>query len=206
MDKKNQPNKCLWPRLKRYLFAGTLVVAPAFITLYTAVWLINIVDRWVKSMIPARFYPEIRILGIPGVGVVCLLLLLIIVGFLTANWIGKTIVSLTDRIFSGTPVLSSLYSTLKQLFHSFLGDSTTAFRQVVLVEFPRDGCWSIGFVTGPFEQKPPGVTEDMFYVFVPTTPNPTNGFLLQLPQSKIHKADMTVEQGLKAVVSMGMTK
>ncbi len=179
MDKKNQLSRGLWPRLKRYLFAGTLVVAPAFITLYTTVWLINVVDRWVKSMIPARYYPEIRVLGIPGVGVVCLLILLILVGFLTANWLGKTLVSITDRIFTNTPMLSSLYSTLKQLFHSFLGDSTTAFRQVVLVEFPRDGCWSIGFVTGQFSEKPPGVTEDMFFVFVPTTPNPTNGYLMQ---------------------------
>lgn len=206
MDSTRQIKRSMWSRIKRYLLAGIVVTAPAFITLYTTIALVNLADRWVKSLIPARFYPDVRILGIPGIGLVFLLILLVVIGFLTASWLGNILIGIADRFFSNTPVLSSLYSTLKQLFHTFLGDNTNAFRRVVLVEFPRDGCWSIGFVTGTFPMQMENAAEEMLYVFVPTTPNPTNGFLVVLPQSKVRDSNMTVEQGLKAVVSMGITR
>lgn len=206
MTTKQTQKKGFMARLKTYLLAGVLVTAPAFITLYVVGGIIHIADRWVKSLIPARFYPDMKIFGIPGVGLLLLLILLIAVGFVTASWAGKLLVSFTDRFFTNTPVLSSLYSTLKQLFHTFLGENTTSFRQVVLVEFPHKDCWSIGFVTGNSEEKSIAEDEDILFVFVPTTPNPTSGFLFQTARSKVRNTDMTVEQGLKLVVSMGITK
>ena len=197
--------KSLWSRLKTYLFAGILVTAPAFITIYTTVGLMHVVDRWVKSLLPDRFYPDMRIFGVPGIGLGFLLALLIAVGFMTANWFGKAFMAITDKLFARTPVLSSLYTTLKQLFHTFLGENTTSFRQVVYVEFPREGCWSIGFVTGACAADAQSLGEDMIHVFVPTTPNPTSGFLVLVPRARIRKSEMSVEQGLKAVVSMGIT-
>ena len=195
-----------WGRLKRYLLAGTLVTAPAFITLYTVIGLVNIADRWVKSLLPDRFYPDMRFFGIPGIGLVLLFALLIVIGFLTTSWLGKIFVGIADRFFTHTPVLSTLYSTLKQLFHTFLGENTNSFRQVVFVEFPQKDCWSIGFITGNCGEETKIIADDMVYVFVPTTPNPTNGFLVMMSPSQIRTSSMTVEQGLKAVVSMGMSK
>ncbi|MCC8189213.1 MAG: DUF502 domain-containing protein [Planctomycetes bacterium] len=192
--------------LKRYLLAGVLVTAPAFVTLYTTIGLVRIVDRWVKSLLPARFYPDFRLLGVPGIGLVLLLGLLIIIGFFTTSWLGRVLVSLTDRFFNNTPVFRSLYSTFKQLFHTLLGDNTTAFRQVVYVEFPRDGVWSIGFITGPAHPGTEEIAGEMLFVFVPTTPNPTSGFLIMVPKDRIRASSLTVEQGLKTVVSLGITR
>ncbi|MCD8351522.1 MAG: DUF502 domain-containing protein [Planctomycetaceae bacterium] len=206
MAKYRPGKRPLWTRLKRYLLAGTLITAPAFISLYVVIALVNIADRWVKSLLPARFYPDSRFFGIPGIGLILLLGLLILIGFLTASWFGKFIVALTDGIFAKTPVLSTLYTTLKQLFHTILGDNTNSFRQVVYVEFPRKGCWSIGFVTGVCPPEAGVVGEEMTYIFVPTTPNPTSGYLIMLPKSEIRISDMTVEQGLRAVVSLGITQ
>lgn len=203
---KIKARRGVWSRVKRNLFAGVLVTAPAFITLYTVIGGLNIADRWVKSMLPARFYPDSRFFGIPGIGLVLMLAMLVGIGFLATNWLGNFFVNITDRIFVRTPVLSTLYSTLKQLFQTFLGENTHSFRQVVFVEFPRSGIWSIGFVTGPCGGETEPLDEDMVYVFVPTTPNPTNGYLVMISRNRIKESSLTVEQGLKAVVSMGITK
>lgn len=196
---KNNPKPA---RLKRYLLTGILVTGPAFISLYAIAWLVKMTDRWVKSLIPARFYPDIQILGIPGMGLLLLLVLLVIIGFLTSSWVGKKCVSIADHAFSTMPLLSSMYSTLKKLFRTCFGDNTSAFRRVVLVEFPRRECLSLGFVTGTFAKD--GNQEELLYVFVPTTPNPTSGYLVIVPESQVRDAEMTVEQGITAVVSMGI--
>lgn len=206
MEKVEKPHRTVWSRLKRYLLAGTIVTAPVFITLYTVIGVINIADRWIKSLLPHRFYPDMRFFGIPGIGLILLLVLLVVIGYLTASWLGRILVDFTDKFFAGAPVVSGVYKTLKQLFQSFLGENTNSFRQVVLAEFPRPGCWSVGFVTGQSEDATAVLGDDMVYVFIPTTPNPTNGFLVLLPRTQLRNSTMTVEQGLKAVVSMGMSK
>lgn len=203
--KAKQGRRSLGSRLKTYLLTGILVTGPAFITCYTTFGLVNIADRWVKSFLPESLYPEMRIFGIPGMGLLMLLGVLVLVGFVTASWIGRIFFKIADKAFANTPILSSLYSTLKQLFHTFFGENITSFRQVVYVEYPREGCWSIGFVTGSAPSDAESLDRDMMYVFIPTTPNPTNGWLALIPASKIRKSEMTVEQGLKAVVSMGIT-
>lgn len=205
-ETRTQLRRSFWSRLKRYLFAGVLVTAPAFITLYTVIAVFNIADRWVKSLLPSWVYSDSRIFGIPGIGLVLLVGMLAVIGFLATNWLGNFFVTLTDRLFSHTPVLSTLYSTLKQLFHTFLGENTDSFRQVVFAEFPRPGIWSIGFVTGSCGEETKTLGDDMVYLFIPTTPNPTNGYLVMVSRACIRESTLTVEQGLKAVVSMGITK
>jgi Uncharacterized conserved protein len=200
---EKKPARGLWSRLKRYFLAGVVVTAPAFITVYIAVALVHASDRWAKSLLPGRF-PDMRLFGIPGMGLLFMLALFIVIGFIATNWLGKKLSGLTDTLFARMPVLSSLYSTLKQLFHTFLGENTQSFREVVFVEFPRDGCWSIGFVTGGGPDGAKALGKNMVYVFVPTTPNPTNGFLFMAPRESLRESKMTVEQGLKAVVSMGI--
>ena len=184
-----------WSRLKRYFLAGVLVTAPAFITVYIAVALVNASDRWVKSLLPGRF-PDMRLFGIPGMGLLFMLALFIVIGFVATNWLGKKLSRLTDTLFARMPVLSSLYSTLKQLFHTFLGENTQSFREVVFVEFPREGCWSIGFVTGGSPDGAKALAADLVYVFVPTTPNPTNGFLFMVRRASLRESGLTGEPGL----------
>lgn len=193
-------------KLKRYLLAGFLVIAPAYISIYILLGLLRITDRWARSLFPEIWYEESRVLGIPGMGLVILLALLVGVGFFASGWIGRFFIDLADRVFAGTPVVSNLYSTLKKLFHALLGENTTSFRQVVYVQYPRLGIWSIGFLTGRIDGEEQGLGEGMVCVFIPTTPNPTSGYLIVAPKDEIREANMTVEQAFKMVVSLGMTK
>lgn len=192
-------------RIRRYLLAGFLVLAPASITLYVMLALLRITDRWAKSLLPAGWYNETTFFGVPGVGLAILLALLFVVGYFASGWLGKLLVGISDGILANTPVVSSIYSTLKNLLHTLLGENTTAFRQVVLVPFPHPGVWSVGFVTGQVDSQP-GLPPDLVSVFVPTTPNPTSGFLVMVPGGDIRYSQMTVEQAFKMVVSLGMTK
>lgn len=206
MEQKQTPKLPLFKRLKRYLLAGFVVVAPSLLTLYIIFWLVRISDRWARSILPLSVYEETRILGIPGMGVLILLALLIGIGYFASGWIGRTIINFADGIFANMPVVSSLYSTLKKLFQAILGENTTSFRQVVYVEFPRQGCWSIGFITGSMEEKDGILPDNLLCVFVPTTPNPTSGFLVMVPENQIRRSSMKVEEAMKMIVSLGMTK
>lgn len=195
----------IFKKIRRYLLAGFLVIAPTFITMYIIVALFKITDRWAKSLVPAKWYSEITIFGIPGVGLVILLALLIGVGYIASGWLGKAVFGLADGLLANTPVVSSIYSALKQLLNALLGENSASFRQVVFVQFPRAGTWSIGFVTGSYDEQPV-LPADLISVFVPTTPNPTSGFLIMVPQDEVRYSSMTVEQALKMVVSLGITK
>lgn len=206
MFNKKTEHKGLWGRLKTYLLTGILVTAPAFITIYIVVAMVRVIDRWAKALVPARFHPDMQIFGVPGVGIAILVLLLIAIGSVATGWFGRLIVTTADRIMTRMPILSSIYSTVKQLFHTFLGDNTNSFKEVVFVEFPRNGCWSIGFVTGDCPEEFPDPDAEMQYVFVPTTPNPTSGFLILVSKSQVRKTTMTVEQGFKYIVSIGIAK
>ena len=192
-------------KLRRYLLAGVLVITPAFITLYIILALLRITDRWAKSLMPASWYHETNIFGIPGVGLLIMLALLLGIGFVASGWLGKKLFGITDGLLANTPVVSSIYSTLKQLMHTILGENSTAFRQVVFVQFPRNGVWSIGFVTGQVGEQP-GLPSDLISIFIPTTPNPTSGFLIMASLEEVRQTSLTVEQALKMVVSLGMTK
>jgi uncharacterized membrane protein len=190
-------------RLRAYFFAGVLVTAPICITFYIAWMFIDFVDRQVSPLIPAAWNPKQW--GVPGVGVLLMVVVLTFVGALTAGILGRIWLRFSEAVMRRTPVLRGIYSTVKQIFETVLAQKSQAFREVVLVEYPRRGIWTIAFITGqtvPQVSRPTGL--DLVSIFVPTTPNPTSGFLLFLPRSEVHLLDISVEDGLKLVISGGI--
>ncbi len=193
-------------RLKAYLFTGILVTAPVVITFYIAYKLILYIDRNINGLIPPRFQINQYLpFDIPGIGVIVLLSSLIIIGMFTTGYFGNFFVRLGDRIVSKMPFISSVYSLLKQVFETFFSQKKQSFNKVVLLEYPRKGLWVIGFVsakTGGETAKK--LNDKMLNVFVPTTPNPTSGFLIFVPENEVIKLKMSVEDGLKLVISCGI--
>jgi len=191
-------------RLRAYFFAGILVTAPAAITFYIAWLLITWIDRLVGSLMPGR-YGDLMPMSVPGLGLIVLIVFLILVGMLTAGFVGRLVVRLSENLLARMPVVRSIYGAVKQIFETVLAQQSSAFRQVVLVEYPRRGIWAIGFVSGSTRGEVQNLTkEDCVNVFLPTTPNPTSGFLLFVPRDDLIVLNMTVEEGIKMVVSGGI--
>lgn len=193
-------------KLKTYLFTGILVTAPIAITLYMAYELFWWMDRWSRVLIPPRMMAHEFIPYIPGIGVVILIVALIFIGMFTTGFIGKFFVRLGNFIVSKIPLISSIYSLLKQLFETVLSPKSQSFNEAVLLEYPRKGLWIIGFLAGKTEGELAERfgEQKMVSVFVPTTPNPTSGFLIMVPETDIIKLDMSVEDALKYTVSCGI--
>ena len=193
-------------KLKTYLFTGILVTTPVSITFYMAYELFMWTDKLSRSLIPPKMAAYEIIPYIPGIGVIILIAVLIIIGMFTTGFIGKFFVRLGDFIVSKIPLISSIYSLLKQLFETVLSPKSQSFKEAVLLEYPRKGLWVIGFLAGEtngeLTHKLP--QKNMLSVFVPTTPNPTSGFLILVPRSDVIKLKMSVEDALKYVVSCGI--
>jgi uncharacterized membrane protein len=193
-------------RLRGYFFAGVLVTAPLAITVYIAWILISFVDERVFSLIPPVYNPETYLpFSIPGIGLVLMLIVVTIIGALTAGYVGKLVLRTGERLLSRMPVVRNIYSTAKQIVETVVHNKTSAFREVALVEYPRRGMWTIGFITGrSIDEVAATGGEPLINVFVPTTPNPTSGFLLFLPDRDVHRLAMTVEEAIKLVISGGI--
>lgn len=200
------PRMTMLGRLRAYFFAGILVTAPAAITFYVAWLIIGFIDSRVTSLLPARYNPnEILPFSIPGLGLIILIVFLVMVGAFAAGFIGRMAVRMGENLLARMPVIRSVYGAVKQIFETVLATKSTAFRQVVLVEYPRRGIWAIGFVSGITEGEVQNLTEDeLINVFLPTTPNPTSGFLLFVPRRDLVVLNMSVEEGIKMVVSGGI--
>ena len=193
-------------RLRNYFVAGVLVTAPAGITIWLAWNVVTAIDQQVVPLIPARYNPESYLpFGIPGIGVLVTIVFLILVGALTAGFLGRMLVNQGERVMQRMPVIRNVYGALKQIFETVMSRTSTAFRQVVLFEYPRRGSWAIGFITGQTEGEIQNITSDeVVNVFLPTTPNPTSGYLLFIPRSELVVLDMSVEEGIKMVISGGI--
>lgn len=193
-------------RLRTYFLAGVLVTAPIGITVYLSWLFISFVDSRVTPFIPDAYNPETYLrFSVPGLGLVVVFVFLTLVGALTAGLLGRSLVHLSERILARMPVIRSVYGATKQIIETVLAQKSNAFRQVVLFEYPRRGIWVIGFVSGTTQGEVQELTEDeMVNVFVPTTPNPTSGFLLFIPRRDLIVMEMTVEEGIKLVVSGGI--
>jgi uncharacterized membrane protein len=193
-------------RLRNYFFAGVLVTAPIAITIWLAWEFVSFVDSTVTPYIPYRWNPETYLpFTVPGLGVVVVVSVLIMIGFVTANLVGRTLVVAGERLLARMPVIRSLYSAVKQILETVFKEQSKAFRSVILLEYPRKNCWALGFITGDAERGIQALTpEDSVNVFLPTTPNPTSGFLLFLPRKATQQLTMTVEEGIKMVVSGGI--
>jgi uncharacterized membrane protein len=200
----------LMTRLRNYFLAGILITAPISITLYIAWVFIAFVDRTVTPLLPARYNPETYLpFGLPGLGLVIVVVALTAIGALTAGFLGRLVMRFYDRILAKMPVLRGIYSATKQLFETLLAEKTQSFREAVLVEYPRRGMWTVAFVTGQTAGEPrhrlqPHLGEEMVNIYVPTTPNPTSGFLLVVPRRDLVDLDMPVEDALKMVISVGI--
>ena len=196
----------LGQRLRVYFFAGILVTAPISITFYLAWLFITFIDAQVRGMVPPRFHPETYLpFSVPGIGLVLIIVCLALIGWLTAGFLGRLIMRMQDRLLAGMPVIRSVYGATKQILETVLANQSKAFREVVLVEYPRRGLWCLAFQVGETAGEVQNVTSDrVVNIFLPTTPNPTSGFLLFVPREDVISLGMSVEEGIKMVVSGGI--
>jgi uncharacterized membrane protein len=193
-------------RLRAYFLTGILVTAPISITILVTWLFIDFVDQKVTPLIPHDYNPENYLpFSLPGFGLLIVVVLLILVGMLTAGFLGKLLVKISENIMARMPVVSGIYSAVKQIFETVLAQKSQAFREAVLIEYPRRGIWAIGFVSGTTKGEVQNLTEETCVnIFLPTTPNPTSGFLLFVPKSELIPLNMTVEQAVKMVISGGI--
>lgn len=196
----------LGSKIKAYFFTGILVTAPVSMTFYLAYKLISWIDVSVNRLIPPEFRPDNYLpYSIPGLGLVLLIVALILIGMFAAGFLGKFFLSLGEWIVYKMPLISSVYSLLKQVFQTFLSNKNNACSKVVLLEYPRKGIWILGFVSsetqGEVKDK---LGREMLNIFIPTTPNPTSGFLIFVPKEDTVSLDMSVEEGIKFVISGGL--
>ena len=191
--------------MKRYLVAGLIVWVPLGITLWVLHFLVTTLDQTLL-LFPEVAQPD-RLIGfhIPGFGVLLSFLILFLTGVITANFFGARLVRVWESLLGRIPVVKSIYSSVKQVSDTLLSDSGNAFRKALLVQFPHQDSWSIAFLTGtPASSVAEHLDEEHLSVYVPTTPNPTSGYFVIVPKSKVRELDMTVDEALKYVISMGV--
>ena len=199
-------------RIRNYFLTGLLVTMPLFIAATLGWWLIQQIDSRIVPLIPARYNPNsylqdygITSLGIPGLGVIFLFIIITAIGFFTASLAGRWLVGWGDRIVNSMPFFGTVYSGSKQILETVLQDKSQAFREAVLIQYPREGLWAIAFVTGTSRGEIAAkLSEDMVNVFLPTTPNPTSGFLLMVRRDDVIPLDMGIEHAIKLVISAGL--
>ena len=197
-------------RIRNYFLTGLIVTAPIGITIALALWVINWIDGKIVPLIPQGFNPQLLFqdyvgIHIPGIGLVVVLVGLTLIGFVAAGLVGRVMVRTGETLLNRMPVIRSVYGALKQIFETVLRSSSRSFREVALIEYPRRGIWAIGFITtkttGEVQND---IMEDVVNVFLPTTPNPTSGFLLFVPRKDLIVLDMNVEEAIKMIVSAGI--
>jgi uncharacterized membrane protein len=192
-------------RLRTYVVAGILIWLPIGITIFLLRILIGLLDRSLL-LLPQQYRPE-ELLGfaIPGLGMILTLLVLLFTGILGANIVGKSMVGLWERLLERIPVVRSVYSGAKNFAEMVFSDSSQSFKKVLLIEYPRKGVYSLAFQTSSELGEVQGRTgEDVVCTFVPTTPNPTSGFIIIVPRRDIVELDMEVDEALKMIISLGV--
>ncbi len=191
--------------MKKYFITGLLVLVPLFITVWVISSLIGMMDQSLL-LLPENWRPKAQLgLEIPGFGALLTMLIIFVTGLIATNFFGKRLILLWEAILARVPVVKSIYASVKQVSDTLFSDSGNAFRQAVLVQFPRQGAWTIAFVTG----KPGGdvanhLPGDYVSIYVPTTPNPTGGYFLMMPRTEVIELDMSVDEALKYIISMGV--
>lgn len=192
---------------RRYLIAGLLVWIPIMVTLLVVRFVIQLLDSSL-TLLPARYQPQV-LLGwhFPGLGVIISLLVLLITGLIATNVLGNRLVSLGESLVHRIPLIRSIYTSVKQVMSTIFAPGGQAFRKVLLVEYPRKGLWSLAFQTGAVpDAMTKAIGENAVTLFIPTTPNPTSGFLLVLPQDEVIELDMSIDDALKMIISLGVVQ
>lgn len=191
--------------IRSYLLAGLVVWLPILITMGVLNFIINLLDTTLE-LIPKAYQPE-QLIGvhIPGFGVVLSLILLITTGIFATNFLGQRLMSWGESILSRIPLVRSIYNSVKQVINTILSTNSDAFRKVLLIEYPRKGLWSIGFQTGAVNPEINTHTnEELISLFIPTTPNPTSGFLIMIPKQEAIELNMSIDEALKFIISLGV--
>jgi len=202
------PTRSAGHRLRAYFLTGIVVAGPLAVTASVMWWAINLVDGWVKPLIPASYLPETYLnFQIPGFGLVVALFGLTMLGFLTANLVGRSLIDFGETLLGRMPLVRGLYKSLKQIFETVFSQSGTSFRTVGLVQFPAPGMWSLVFLSTPpqgeLSERLPGPSEHVA-VFLPCTPNPTTGFFFYLPRKDVIELSISVDEGAKLIMSAGL--
>ena len=190
--------------MKKYFITGLLVLVPLIITVWVLSTLINTLDQSLL-LLPEAWRPKAYFgLEIPGLGALLTLLIIFVTGVIATNIFGQQLIVLWESLLSRVPVVKSIYSSVKQVSDTLFSDSGNAFRKAVLVQYPREGSWTIAFITGvPGVDVSSHLQGEYVSIYVPTTPNPTSGFFLILPKSDVIELEMSVDQALKYIISMG---
>jgi uncharacterized membrane protein len=202
------PPKPARTRLRNYFLTGLVVAGPLAITASLTWWFITLVDGWIKPWVPTVYWPDSYLpFPLPGFGLIIAFFGLTLLGFLTANLVGRTLLDLGENILSRMPVVRSIYRGVKQIFETIFSQSGTAFRKVGLVQFPLEGQWSIVFISSPPLNEIAAVLpgkDDYISVFLPCTPNPTTGFYFFVPRKDVIELAISVDDGAKLVMSAGL--
>ncbi|MGD2132902.1 MAG: DUF502 domain-containing protein [Maricaulaceae bacterium] len=201
-----QPKFSLWLWLRNSFFTGIVVAAPITVTVWLVYTFINFADRTVKPLIPRAYLPEEWLgFAIPGFGLIVAILVLTMLGALAANILGRSLLQVGERLVARVPFVRTIYGALKQLLESVFSQTEKSFKEVVMIQYPREGLWVVGFITtrarGEVKRR---LGEDYLGVFVPSTPNPTSGFIVWLPESDVVRLNMSVEDGANLIVSAGI--
>ncbi|GLK77184.1 membrane protein [Methylopila jiangsuensis] len=194
-------------RIRTYFLTGLVVAGPVAITIWLTLWLIGLIDGWVKPLIPPAWNPDSYLpVAVPGFGVLAAFIGLTILGFLAANLVGRTIVQSGEQVLNRMPIVRSLYKGVKQIFETVFKQDGTSFRRVGVIEWPGPGLWSLCFITEPARGAlAAGLPEgEHVCVFVPCTPNPTTGYLVMMEAAKITEVGVTTDEAFKLIMSMGI--
>ena len=202
-----RPQPSFLGKLRAYFFTGLVITAPIAITIWATYWSVTFFDAWVKPLIPAAYNPDTYLpFKVPGYGLIFALVAITFIGAIAANLVGRTLIGLWDKLLDKTPVVRSVYKGSKQIFETIFSQKGASFRYVCLVEWPRKGAWSLAFVSRELVGAEVGLEKGraMYAVYVSTTPNPTSGYLFFVDMAEVKILSMSVEDGLKLVISMGL--
>ena len=199
--------------MKRYLIAGLLVWLPLAVTIWVLHAVLGLLDgvfAWLLSgsqaILPSAAHPPLEMLKqVPGLGVIVMVLALLLTGMFATNIVGQWWLAQGSRLLNRIPIVKSIYSSVKQVSDTLFSSSGNAFREAVMVQYPRQGSWTIAFVTGkPGGEAAEHLAGDYLSLYVPTTPNPTSGFFLMVPRADVIALEMSVDEALKYIISMGV--
>jgi len=193
----------MWKKVKGYFLAGLVVLGPFVMTIFLISWLFNKIDSLLKGVI-GRFLARFGLIAFPGLGFISVILIIILTGIIARNYFGKKVLSIGDMIVTRIPLINRIYIAIRQISQAFLSEKREVFKEAVLIPYPRKGSFCIAFFTqdtkGEVQDK---LNDDVVSVFVPTTPNPTSGFLLFVPKKDIIPLSVTIEEAMKLVISGG---
>jgi uncharacterized membrane protein len=195
-------------RIRAYFLTGIVIAGPLAVTVFITTWIIGLIDAWFKPLIPTGFFPAwLAPYNIPGLGLIIAFVSLTLLGFLTANLVGRWMIGISETILGRMPVVRGIYKGMKQVFETLFSQSGTSFRKVGLIEYPGKGLWSIVFISaapeGQVLEALPG-TDEYISCFLPCSPNPTTGFFLYLKKSEVVEVGISIDDAAKLVMSAGL--